>query len=309
MRLRIAGDRSRRRLGPAAWVALVLFGGAAGAELLAQPTFAWAQQAGIAAAAGTDPAALADTTTLNTDAAIADPVREPPPRLPEPPFSVGERLVFSLDYGLINAGEGTLEVAGTVDYQGHPCYRIESTASSNRFFSGIYRVRDKVVSYLDREGLFSRYFMKRLREGTFRRTEEIHFDHEAQLARYHDGKEYEITAGVHDVLSAFYFVRTLDLEVGRDVFLTVHDSRKTYDLRVIVHRQQAVETLYGTFDCFVIQPVMLGEGIFKHEGDLMIYMTADARRIPVRMTTRLPVGSITASLREYTPGAGTEPGR
>ena len=65
---------------------------------------------------------------------------------------------------------------------------------------------------------------------------------------------------VHDVLSAFYFVRTLDLEVGRDVFLSAHSSRETYDLRVIVHSREQVETALGSFDCFVIQPVMVGEG-------------------------------------------------
>lgn len=230
-------------------------------------------------------------------------------RLERPPFRVGERLVFSLDYGLVNAGEGTLEVAGTVTFQDQPCYRIESTASSNRFFSGIYRVRDKVVSYTDRDGLFSRYFMKRLREGTFKRTEEIVFDHEAGLARYHDGKQYEIAPGVHDVLSAFYYVRMLDLEVGRDVFLTVHDSRKTYDMRIIVHRRQAVDSVLGTVDCFAIQPVMLGDGLFKHEGELMIYLTADQRRLPVRMTTRLPVGSIVATLVQHDPGQTDEADR
>jgi len=218
---------------------------------------------------------------------------------PNRPFGVGEKFVFSLDYGPVNAGEATLEVVGMVEHQGYLCYRIETTASSNRFFSGFYRVRDKVVSYADADSLFSRYFMKRLREGTFRRTEEIDFDHAARKARYQNGHEYDITAGVHDVLSAFYYVRTLDLEVGRDVFLSAHDSRKTYDLRVIVHRQQAVATPFGTFDCFVVQPVMLGDGIFKHEGDLMIYLTADSNRIPVRMTSRLPVGSIVANLQEY----------
>jgi len=225
-------------------------------------------------------------------------------RLNTPPFDVGERLVFSIDYGVINAGEGALEVVGLVDADGDTCYRIESTARSNRFFSGIYRVRDKVVSYVDREGLFSRYFMKRLREGTYRKTLEIEFDHEAGKARYHDGREFDIPAGVHDVLSAFYFVRMLDLEVGKDLFLSAHSSRKSYDLKVIVHRQEAVVTDFGTFDCFVVQPVMMGEGLFQHEGDLMIYITADERRIPVLMTTRLPVGSIAAHLREYRPGTG-----
>ena len=58
-----------------------------------------------------------------TDSLAAD-------RLPEPPFGVGERLVFSINYGAVNAGEGVLEVARMVDFQGHRCYRIESTASS-----------------------------------------------------------------------------------------------------------------------------------------------------------------------------------
>lgn len=223
-----------------------------------------------------------------------------------PPFAVGERLVFSIDYGPVNAGEGVLEVAGMVDYDGHRCFRIESTASSNSFFSGIYRVRDKVISYIDEAGLFSRYFMKRLREGTYRKTVEMEFDHEAGKARYHNGKEYDIPAGVHDVLSAFYYVRTLDLEVGQDVFLSAHSSRETYDMRVIVHSRETVDTALGPFDCFVIQPVMVGEGLFKHEGDLMIYMSADEKRIPVLMKTKLPVGHIAANIQQYEPGGGPE---
>lgn len=230
-------------------------------------------------------------------------------RLPQVPFGVGERLVFSIDYGVVNAGEGVLEVARMEEFQGHRCYRIESTASSNRFFSGFYRVRDKVVSYVDEKQLFSRYFMKRLREGTYRKTVEIEFDHEAQVARYHDGREFPTVAGVHDVLSAFYFVRTLDLEVGTDVFLSAHSSRETYDMRVIVHSREQVETDLGTFDCFVIQPVMVGEGIFKHEGDLMIYLTADERRMPILVKSNLPVGSVSVQLREFTLApVGGEPG-
>jgi hypothetical protein len=251
-------------------------------------------------------AVAADATTADPDstaAADAIPVTTPPGPVP---FQVGERLVFSIDYGAINAGEGVLEVEGVVDYQGHPCYRIESTARSNRFFSGFYKVRDKVVSYVDRDQLFSRYFMKRLREGTYRKTVEIDFDHDAGMARYQDGREFEIPAGVHDVLSAFYFVRTLDLEVGQDVFLAAHSSRENYDMRVIIHSRETVDTDLGPIDCFVIQPVMLDEGLFKHEGDLMIYMSADERRIPVLMTTKLPVGSIAAHLREYTPGGAGE---
>jgi len=251
----------------------------------------------------TPPAALAGAPA---DTATARPHAVPRPG--PPPFGPGEKLVFSIDYGLVNAGEGVLEVLGTVDYEGHACWSIESTARSNRFFSNFYKVRDKVVSYVDGEGLFSRYFMKRLREGDYKKTVEIHFDHAAGKARYENGKEYDIPAGVHDVLSSFYYVRTLDLEVGRDVFLSAHSSRKTYDLRVLVLRRETVETDLGTFDCFVVQPIMEDEGLFKHEGDLTIYLTADERRIPVLMQTKLPVGHIDATLTRFRLADGTEGG-
>lgn len=216
------------------------------------------------------------------------------------PFGPGERLAFSINYGLVNGGEGVLSVIGMIDYEGEKCYHIESTALSNRFFSNFYKVRDRVTSYVDADSLFSRYFNKHLREGDYKKDEEVRFDHRRLKAYYPQDREYDITYGVQDVLSAFYYVRTLDLEVGRDVYLAAHSSRKTYDMRVIIHRREMVETDLGTFDCFVVQPIMVGEGLFKQEGDLVIYITADERRLPVLMKTKLPVGSITASLKEFT---------
>ncbi len=239
-------------------------------------------------------------TTAAPDTTTAQTVRVP--------FGPGERFVFSIDYGFINAGEGVLSVLGMVDDDGHRCYEIESTARSNGFFSSFYKVRDRVISHMDAEGLFSRYFQKRLREGDYKKTVEVRFDQDAGKAVYDGGRSFDIVRGVQDVLSAFYYVRTLDLAVGHDVFFSAHSSKKTYDMRVIVLGREEVKTDLGTFDCFVVQPIMIGEGLFKQEGDLVIYLTADDRRMPVLMKTKLPVGSIAANLKEYTlapPAGGT----
>jgi hypothetical protein len=224
------------------------------------------------------------------------------PVRPVQAFGPGEKMVFSIDYGVINAGEGTLEIVGIKDYQGHPVYHIQSKTNSNRFFSNIYKVRDKIISYIDTEGLFSRYFYKRLREGDYKKRVEISFDHEAGLARYANGNEYPVTPGVQDVLSAFYYVRTLDLKVGDVYHVPAHSSRRSYDLRVIVHRKEKVEVEAGTWDCFVVEPVIEGEGLFKHEGKLTLYMTDDQYRVPVLIKAKVPVGSIDVSLKEFQPG-------
>ena len=224
-------------------------------------------------------------------------------------FGPGERMVFSIGYGVVTAGEGILEIVGVKDVDGHTCYEIQSKTNSNRFFSSIYKVRDKIVSYIDTEGLFSRYFYKRLREGDYKKTEEVNFDHDAGLARYVGGEEYEIKPGVQDVLSAFYYVRTLDLKVGDVYSVPAHSSRKSYDLKVIVHGTETVEVEAGTWDCFVVEPVIEGEGLFKHEGKLTLYLTDDQYRVPVLIKAKVPVGSIEVSLKEFRPGHPLAPSR
>ena len=222
-------------------------------------------------------------------------------------WGIGEKMVFNLSYGPVTAGEGTLEVKGLVRHRGHTCYELESKANSNRFFSGFYKVRDKIVSFIDAETLYSRYFYKRLREGDYKKTVEIEFDHPGEEAHYSGGDSYPITEGVQDVLSAIYHARNLDLDVGDVYSMQAHSSRKTYDLKIIVHGKERVEVEAGTWDCYVVEPFLEGEGLFKHEGKVTMYISDDAYRIPVLVKTKVPGGSIDVELKSYTPGTPLVP--
>jgi hypothetical protein len=46
-------------------------------------------------------------------------------------------------------------------------------------------------------------------------------------------------------------------------------------------------------------------GAFSQGGELTVWMTRDERRLPVKLESKLPVGTFTASLREYRPGSRT----
>jgi hypothetical protein len=217
-------------------------------------------------------------------------------------FGPGEKMVFKIGYGPVNAGEAVLEVVGLTTYQGHTCYELQSKANSNRFFSSFFKVRDKISSYMDVEDLYSRYFHKRLREGDYKKTVEISFDHQGELAKYADGREFDITAGIQDVLSAFYFVRNLDLGSGDTNSQLAHSSRKTNYLQVIVHGMETVTVEAGTYECYVVEPVLQGEGLFNHEGKITLYVTNDQYRVPVLIKTKVPVGSIDVELKSFQPG-------
>ncbi len=235
-------------------------------------------------------AAGAETTASAPDTAAAiHPV----------PYGPGELLVFSIDYGPVNAGEASLEVGEVIDSGGHPCYPVESKATSNRFFSAFYLVRDKVITHIDVRTLATRYFSKRLREGDYRKNVAIRYEQEAGKARHLDGHDEDVPTGVQDILSAFYFVRTLPLEPGQPALVTTHSSRKTYDLVVNVQGRERITVAAGTFDCLVVQPVIQGEGLFQFEGDLTIWLSDDEHRLPVLMKTKVKVGAIDASLKSF----------
>jgi hypothetical protein len=46
----------------------------------------------------------------------------------------------------------------------------------------------------------------------------------------------------------------------------------------------------------VVKPILRAEGFFARTGDVTIWVTDDALRIPVKMTTKVKLGKITAML-------------
>ena len=217
-----------------------------------------------------------------------------------PPFGVGERLKFEIKYGFISAGTATLGIPETVTERGYDCYRIVSLAESNSFFSAFFTVRDIAESYLDMRELVPRRFEKRLSEGDFRAHDIVLFDHDRHVALYPKRSDQlvPISAGAQDILSSLYYVRMMDLTVGRSTFIDNHADRKNYPLEIKVLRKERVEVPVGRFDCLVVEPVMRGAGLFSHQGRLTVWLTDDAARIPVLMKSKIMVGSITAVLTE-----------
>lgn len=227
----------------------------------------------------------------------------PPLRLvPNPAFRVGEVLEYHIRYGPIVAGNSRLSIPEMLLYNGHPSLKIVSEAWSTSFFSKVYKVDDRVESITDARGLFSWYFKKRLREGSFKQDIEIIYDQEKQLT-YVDGDTIEVTPFVLDVLAALYYVRTQPMAPGDTLFIDHQDNKKLYPLKVVVHGRETIKTRAGKFDCLVVEPFLREPGLFKARGRLIIHMTDDHRKIPVRMTTKIYVskfnlGDVVAELEK-----------
>lgn len=106
----------------------------------------------------------------------------------------------------------------------------------------------------------------------------------------------EIMPFVQDMLSVLYVTRVSHLEVGSELPIAVNTKGKNWELVVKVVKKQRIKVPAGKFDCIVVEPHMVGEGLFDAKGRIWVWMTDDKRHLPVKMKSKIAVGSITAEL-------------
>jgi hypothetical protein len=216
-------------------------------------------------------------------------------------FGVGETLVYDVNYGFITAGEAVMAVTRYDTVAGRKAYRVEFTVNSLPSFSWIYKVEDLYRTFIDVEWLAPLRFEQHIREGTYRRDFVADFDQVRNVATTTEG-HYPIPPYVHDIMSAFYYARTLDLskfQPGDGVMLSNFYKDKTHDLMVKFLGRQELEVEAGKFRTLVVEPLVKEGGLFKSEGRIVIWLTDDELKVPVRVNTKVVIGSIDTELKAY----------
>jgi hypothetical protein len=216
-------------------------------------------------------------------------------------FALGERLVYDIVYSFITAGEAVFSIPSVETMHGRECYQVLFTVNSTRTFSFFYKVDDRYETMLDKKGIFPWRYTQRIREGKYKNDFAAEFDQIRNVAITKAGS-YPIPPYVHDVVSAMYYVRTLDYSKcrpGEKIRLQNFFKDTTYQLAVKFLGYQQISVDAGKFNCVLVEPMIMEGGLFKSEGRIIIWMTNDERKIPVKVSTKVVVGSIDAELREY----------
>ena len=222
------------------------------------------------------------------------------PTLTAAALSIPEKLTYNLTWTGIKGGTATQEI---ID-EGNSI-RVVSTCRSADWITAFFPVDDRIESVLNKVepphlGLPQHYRMK-VREGSHRRDKELIFDHKAKKAEYFDHLKGEkstidIVDNTYDAYSSFFYLRTMKLEVGKSVFVNILDNKKLWNVEVQVVKKEKLDTILGAINTVQVRPLMKSEGIFNRKGTIDIWLTDDERHIPVKMKTKITIGSITATL-------------
>ena len=221
-------------------------------------------------------------------------------------FKEGEKLTFDLNYGFVTAGVAVMEIPRIKRISGREAYHVTFEVNSVPSFDMFYKVRDRYETYIDVEGLFPWRFEQHIREGGYTRDFSAFFDQRKGIAKTSEG-EYEIPLYVNDIMSAFYFARTFDyssMKVNDIINLQNFYKDKVYDLDVKYLGKETIEVPAGKFDCIMVEPLVKEGGLFKHEGNIIVWLTDDELKMPVKVRTKIIIGYVEAKLTNYEGLAG-----
>ena len=221
-------------------------------------------------------------------------------------FKQGEKLTFDVKYGFVTAGVAVMQIPKIKRLSGRDTYNIVFTVNTVPTFDAFYKVRDRYESYLDVDGLFPWRFEQHIREGGYSRDFSAFFDQRKGKAKTSEG-EYDIPQNVNDIVSAFYIARTFDysdLKKGDKFHLENFYKNKVYPLDVVFLGKERITVAAGTFDCIIIEPLVSEGGLFKSEGSIIIWLSDDNLKVPVKVKTKIVIGSIDAELTDYEGLAG-----
>ena len=217
------------------------------------------------------------------------------------PFE-GEDLHYTVRYGFLEAGFARLKVEEGPSYFGRKTWRVVGTGQSKGALDWVFRVRDHYESHIDRDGLFPHHFIRRVQEGGYHVDREVAFNPAGRTAattERNTTRHHILPAYCQDLVSAFYSARSLALErlsPGDVIQIPTVIDGKVHTIRARLTTRKEIKVKAGRFDCWGFTPVVRTGRIWKNEDDLMVWISADSRRIPVLIASDLVIGSVRLEL-------------
>jgi hypothetical protein len=217
-------------------------------------------------------------------------------------FKEGEVLTFKLHYGFINAGIGELRVMDkSVKVAGKACLHVVATGRTLSSFDWIYKVRDRYETYIDEQAMVPMKFVRDVYEGGYVFKDKYVFDQQTNKVNA-NGEYFEVPHYVQDIVSSFYFARTLDFRNTRkgDTFqVPMFLDKETHHFKFRFMGRTTLDLEKGKFKVMIFMPVVMKGRVFKDEEDLTVYVSDDDNKIPLQIKANILIGSVKMTLTDY----------
>ena len=218
-------------------------------------------------------------------------------------FAVGEKLTYDVSWSsYVTAGAATLSVQEKKPSYDSVAFYIVAEGRPGALLAALYDLYYKADTLLDAYSLLPQRGSVFSREGKRQRMKTTMFNHKANTARYEVQTrtlvktDLKMPAYSQDPLGTIYVLRSIALKAGDRFSVPICDAGETYTVDISVSAPEPVTSGIGEVRAWKITPTLPKD---KETGAraLTLWISDDARRLPVRMRAQLAVGSFDLILR------------
>ena len=225
------------------------------------------------------------------------------------PFKVGERLTYDVTWStFLVAGTAYATVAARVDGGGAPAYHLVADGRPIPLLQRLYNVYYKMESMLDTATLLPQRTSLLSEEKAGKRLAATRFDRARQkgLFELDDAgtplkSEFDIPPQVQDGLSAVYVLRAMNFKAGERITLPVADDGNLYSVQADPVALEQTRVPFGTLEAWRVNVSVVDAAGQPAISDAAVWYSTDARRLPIKLQGKLPVGHFVLVLREVSP--------
>ncbi|HEX8458453.1 MAG TPA: DUF3108 domain-containing protein [Pyrinomonadaceae bacterium] len=212
------------------------------------------------------------------------------------PFKVGEQLNFNFFLGTSQqpVGTATYHVRARNRYAGRDGFWLSATMATTNALQDVFPVADKIETYVDAKTLLPFRSQLQIREGSHRLQGVVTLDQERGAAIVTDGSTIEMPVGTYDLVSVIYAMRSFDLTPPKRNSLSLLLNKRPRTLFITSLRRETIELGGKRIPAF-----QLSLATDDAQGDrlqLRLWVGADRRRLPLRLTANTPLGPVRADL-------------
>lgn len=214
---------------------------------------------------------------------------------------IGERLEYSIQWWGIPVGRAVLTTSLAEEKEYSGLVRLDFQAQSNWYLRAIYPVRAVLISHVDPKTRSPRRFQSYLKRQWRLHQSVLTFDPSTGICVHElpEGRRVEVRVepSTQDGLSLLYYARTIPLELGKTIPLTITADGKNWDLRAQVARASRVRIgRLGSWPAVESRLELAYPVPFFHGAKARVWLSADEERVPLLARIRSRIGPVTVIL-------------
>ena len=220
-------------------------------------------------------------------------------------FDKGEILEYKLKFGFITVGNAEFVIDNDIrTMNDRECHKIDIYARTSSWINWISKVEDQWGAYVDTEAILPHMTYRNIREGRYRKNEEIYFDHfnnqvEAKVINKKTGEfkpsvYYDVPNNVRDMISGLAYMRTVDYsnyKNGDRIKIDAFFEDEVYDFYMVFKKREVIKTKLGKINAIKLMPEMPDNEIFDGKNSISVWISDDENHIPLKFEAKMFLGN------------------